>query len=97
MRPSRALAAVSFALGVLALAPRSAFAQCAMCRATLASPEGQQLAAALRAGILFLLAAPFMSFAAVALLAVRRHRRREAAARDECGCREPRGSEDARC
>jgi hypothetical protein len=47
-----------------------------MCRSVLASPEGQNLASALRSGILLLLAAPFASFAAVAFLAVRRQRRR---------------------
>jgi hypothetical protein len=51
-------------------------AQCAMCRTVLASPEGQKMVAALRSGILLLLAAPFAIFAAVAGLAVRTHRRR---------------------
>jgi len=63
--------------GSLLLVPAHVLAQCAMCRSVLASPEGQQLAAALRSGILFLLAAPFVSFAIVAFLAVRRQRRRE--------------------
>ena len=53
-------------------------AQCAMCRRALQSPEGQQLAAALRSGILVLLAAPFAAFGAVAALAVRAQRRRSA-------------------
>jgi hypothetical protein len=50
-----------------------------MCRSVLASPEGQQLAAGFRSGILFLLAAPFTVFATVAILAVRQQRRRRAA------------------
>jgi hypothetical protein len=52
-------------------------AQCAVCRLALASPEGQQLVAAFRSGILLLLAAPVAAFAAVAFLAIRRQRRRE--------------------
>ena len=79
MRPYRALAAASLMLILFALAPNTALAQCAMCRTTLASPEGQQLVAALRAGILFLLVAPFASFATVAVLAVRKQRRRQTA------------------
>jgi hypothetical protein len=56
-----------------------ASAQCAMCRRALESPEGQQLAAAFRSGIVILLAAPLAVFAIVARLAVRmdRTRRRE--------------------
>jgi hypothetical protein len=46
-------------------------AQCAMCRTAFASDEGRQLIAAFRSGILFLLAAPFVTFGTVALLAVR--------------------------
>jgi hypothetical protein len=76
-RARRALIIVSLVMGSFAWAPGSAHAQCAMCRAALASPEGQQLAAALRAGILVLLAAPVASFATVAVLAVRRQRRRD--------------------
>jgi hypothetical protein len=62
------------AISMLAATPASA--QCAMCRRALLSPEGQQLVAAFRSGILFLLAAPFASFAVVAFLAVRMQRRR---------------------
>jgi hypothetical protein len=60
-------------------------AQCAMCRTVLNSPEGQQMVAALRSGILLLLAAPFAIFATIAVLAVRGQRRRMAAegGRDE--------------
>ena len=63
---------------ILIAAPEPASAQCAMCRRALQSPEGQQLVAALRSGILVLLAAPFATFATVAVLAVRsRNRRRD--------------------
>jgi hypothetical protein len=51
-------------------------AQCAMCRRALQSPEGQQMIAALRSGIVVLLIAPFAVFATVASLAVRAQRRR---------------------
>jgi hypothetical protein len=64
-------------IGLAAIAaPETVSAQCAMCRRALASPEGQQLVAALRRGIVVLLAAPFMLFGVVALLAVRSQRRR---------------------
>ena len=56
--------------------PETAFAQCAMCRRALQSPEGQQMIAAFRGGILFLLAAPFAVFSTIAVLAVRTRRRR---------------------
>ena len=60
---------------VLALtAAHPAAAQCAMCRRALQSPEGQQMVAAFRSGILLLLAAPFAVFATVTALAVRRFR-----------------------
>ncbi len=65
-----------FVLAVVMLAPDAAFAQCAMCRRALASPEGRQMIAAFRSGILFLLAAPFLSFASVAFLAIRLQRKR---------------------
>ena len=68
------IVAAVVAIAVPEVAPVSA--QCAMCRRALLSPEGQQLAAAFRSGILFLLAAPFASFAVVAFLAVRMQRRR---------------------
>ncbi len=83
----RTLVTVSLALGPVWLVADTASAQCAMCRRAFASPEGQQLVAAFRAGILFLLAVPFASFATVAFLAVRRQRRRDAALRGEFGCR----------
>ena len=77
------------ALGCFVLTSETAFAQCAMCRRAFASPEGQDLVAAFRAGILFLLAAPIASFATVAFLAVRRQRRRDAAPRDASACHAP--------
>jgi hypothetical protein len=67
-------------LAVAVLMPDAASAQCAMCRRALQSPEGQQMIAAFRGGILVLIAAPFATFATVAVLAVRMQRRREAAA-----------------
>jgi hypothetical protein len=45
-----------------------------MCRTALQSPEGQRMVGALRQGILLLLAAPFLVFGAVALLAIRQQR-----------------------
>ena len=53
-----------------------ASAQCVMCRQALQSPEGRQMIAAFRSGILILIAAPFSVFAAVAVLAVRMNTRR---------------------
>ena len=50
-------------------------AQCAMCRRALLSPEGRQMVAAFRSGILVLLAAPFLVFGTVAVLAVRAQRK----------------------
>lgn len=61
---------------VVVLTPDGAAAQCAMCRRALASPEGLQLIAALRRGIVVLLAAPFMLFGVVAFLAIRMQQRR---------------------
>jgi hypothetical protein len=76
-RRRRALGAALVGVTLLVLS-EPAFAQCAMCRRALASPEGRQLVAAFRSGILFLLAVPLVTFATVATLAVRRQRRREA-------------------
>jgi len=71
-----AVAIAAFAFVVLAPAP--ALAQgCAMCRRALASPEGQQMVAAFRSGILVLLAAPFSLVGVIATLVVRMQRRRE--------------------
>ena len=60
----------------LFLFPQLGLAQCAMCRRALQSPEGQQMVAAFRSGILFLLITPFSVFATIAALAVRARRRR---------------------
>jgi hypothetical protein len=50
-------------------------AQCAMCRRALESPEGRQMVAAFRSGILILLAAPFSLFGVITALVVRMRRR----------------------
>ena len=70
---------IAMLVGFLTVCSESAFAQCVMCRRALESPEGQQVIAAFRSGILVLLAAPFVVFAAVATLAIRDQRRRNAA------------------
>jgi hypothetical protein len=73
---ARPLAAVAIVVVVVLAAAAPAEAQCAMCRRALESPEGRQMIAAFRGGILVLLAAPFAVFATVATLAVRRFRRK---------------------
>ena len=65
---------------LLVLVPTVAPAQCAMCRRALESPEGRQMIAAFRSGILLLLGAPFAVFGTVAGLAVRAFRRRNGTA-----------------
>ncbi len=78
-RPRRiSLGVLTVVLGVLACGfvwPETVEAQCSMCRRAFDSPEGRQLVAAFRSGILFLLAAPFVVFGVVATLAVRGQRR----------------------
>jgi hypothetical protein len=69
-------ALVIVATAVLVLAADSAFAQCAMCRRALQSPEGQRMIAAFQDGILILLAVPFALFGTIATMAVRAQRRR---------------------
>ncbi len=61
-------------LTLLVLGPSVGLAQCAMCRTAFESPEGQELAGAYRAGILFLLPFPFATFATVTFLAIRNQR-----------------------
>jgi hypothetical protein len=78
-RASAAPALVVASVLVVVLLPDAAFAQCAMCRRALQSPEGQQMVAAFQSGILILLAAPAVVFAAVATIAVRMARRRDRA------------------
>ncbi len=66
---SRTAFLVMAAIGALLLAAGDLYAQCAMCRTALQqSPEGQELAAGFNRGILFLLLAPFVVTAAMALL-----------------------------
>jgi hypothetical protein len=72
----RRTALVVAATVVLVFAAETAFAQCAMCRRALQSPEGQRMIAAFQNGILILLAAPFALFGTIATLAVRAERRR---------------------
>ena len=74
----RRVVAIGALVGLVALWPEGAVAQCAMCRRALASPEGQQMVAAFRSGILVLLVAPFALFATVATLALRDQKRRNA-------------------
>ena len=72
---TRPLAVLAFVLVGVVLLSSDASAQCAMCRRALLSPEGRQMVAAFRSGILVLLAAPFAVFATIAVLAVRAQRR----------------------
>jgi hypothetical protein len=75
-----AIAAAATVLLLLLGLPDTASAQCAMCRSLLGSPEGQRMIAAFRGGILLLLAAPFVVFATIAVVAVRAQSRRLATA-----------------
>lgn len=67
-----ALAAMS---ALIALDTQTLDAQCSMCRTLLGTPEGEQMAAALRSGIWILLAAPLGAFGVIAVAAVRSRRR----------------------
>ena len=73
----RRMVVVLLALSAVLVTTTSASAQCAMCRSLLNTPEGQQMVAAFRSGILLLLAAPFSVFGVIAALAVRAQRRRD--------------------
>jgi len=75
MARDRTVAAVAVVVVLMLLVPEGAIAQCAMCRRALQSPEGQQMAAAFRSGILVLLAAPFSLVGVVAALVVKMQRR----------------------
>ena len=75
MARGNALAAAAI-VAALVLLPQTASAQCAMCRRALQSPEGQQMVAAFRSGILVLLATPFSLVGVIAALIVRMQRRR---------------------
>ena len=71
------VAALVLAAALVLIAPPPAFAQgCAMCKRALSSPEGQQMVAAFRSGILVLLAAPFSLVGVIAALAMKMQRRR---------------------
>jgi len=70
---------------MLLLSEAGTRAQCAMCRLSLASPEGQLLAGPLRAGIIVLLIAPLAVFAIVAFAAIRSRRRLDAVRRANHG------------
>jgi hypothetical protein len=74
MTGSRAAAFAILVAAAVAM-PSEAMAQCPMCRQALMSPDAAGLAAAFRSGILFLLAAPFVVFGAVATIALRTQRR----------------------
>jgi hypothetical protein len=70
------LARILASIGLAAAAGEVALeAQCAMCRTLLATPEGEQIAAALRSGIWILLVAPFGTFVVIAVAAVRSRKR----------------------
>jgi hypothetical protein len=73
---ARASVVACLALVALLLWPEPAGAQCAMCRRALQSPEGQQMIAAFRSGILVLVAAPFSLVGVIAALVVRMQRQR---------------------
>ena len=60
-----------FAGVALCFVAGAAWAQCAMCRSTLASPEAQVWAASLRRGIVLLMLAPLLTFAVIAVAATR--------------------------
>ena len=78
MAPVKAVKSVSCISALLAilvlLTADQASAQCAMCRRALESPEGRQMVAAFRSGILILLVAPLAVFAIVTRLAIRMDR-----------------------
>jgi hypothetical protein len=67
-----------FALGLVVHA--SSWAQCAMCKATAESGQaaGSSEAAGLNAGILYLMAIPYLLMAAVAIAWYRSHKKRAA-------------------
>ena len=60
----------------VSLCPGAVWAQCPMCKtAVMASEEGQRLSQGLNAGILYMLAAPYLIAGAVAVFAYRAYRR----------------------
>jgi hypothetical protein len=76
-RPRRLAAALCTAVG-LAVASAVPEAQCSVCRSLLAAPEAESIAAALRAAIWVLLAAPVGALAVVALAVIKSRQRIEA-------------------
>ncbi len=75
VKPAKPVSLIAaLALIVVLLSFDQVSAQCAMCRRALDSPEGRQMIAAFRSGILILLAVPVAVFAVVARLAIRMDR-----------------------
>lgn len=72
--PHGGWALVAVAAIAAAVWPEAAEAQCAMCRRALADGEAGPLIAALRSGVLFLLAVPIATFGTIAWYAVRGQR-----------------------
>jgi len=68
------LIAFGLLVAVAAAWPETAEAQCAMCRRALSDGEAGPLIAALRSGVLFLLAVPIATFGTIAWYAVRGQR-----------------------
>jgi hypothetical protein len=75
-RARTALTVLAVVVALVALAAPPASAQCIMCRRALETPEGQQMAAAFRSGILVLLAAPFSLVGIIAGLVVKMQKKR---------------------
>jgi hypothetical protein len=75
MARGKTFTAAAAIVALMFLVPDAAWAQCAMCRRALQPPEGQQMVAAFRSGILVLLAAPFSLVGVIAWLVVRMRRR----------------------
>ncbi|MDP6581929.1 MAG: hypothetical protein QF681_14845 [Vicinamibacterales bacterium] len=78
------VATVALAVCWMVWLPAESAAQCAMCRTAFQSPEGRALLEAFRSGIVFLLAAPYLTFGLILFLALRARRRTTGAeAREE--------------
>lgn len=75
MKLATALAGFAIVVAASVLWPETAQAQCAMCRRALSDSEAAPLIAALRSGILFLLAVPIATFGTIAWFAVRGNKR----------------------
>lgn len=72
---TRVGALTALVVGLLLWVPADLAAQCAMCRTAFQSPEGRALLEAFQSGIVFLLAAPYLTFGLVLFLALRARRR----------------------